>query len=77
MVSVVETLLKKLEFRQYRVRYHGEMCRIEVRPEDLPRLVTEPIRQQVLSCCQDAGFKYVTLDLQGYRTGSLNEVLDS
>jgi uncharacterized protein len=77
MVSVVETLLKELAFRQYRVRYHGEMCRIEVRPEDLPRLVTEPIRQKVLSCCQDAGFKYVTLDLQGYRTGSLNEVLDS
>ncbi len=77
MVSTVENLLKKLEFRQYRVRYHGDMCRIEVRPEDLPRLVTEPIRQQVILCCQDAGFQYVTLDLQGYRTGSLNEVLDS
>ena len=77
MVGAVEALLKELEFRQYRVRYHGEMCRIEVRPEDLVRLVTAPIREQVIRCCQDAGFSYVTLDLQGYRTGSLNEVLDS
>ena len=56
---------------------HGEMCRIEVRPADLGRMVSEPVRSQVIACCQEAGFKYVTIDLQGYRTGSLNEVLDS
>jgi len=77
MVAAVENLLKQLSFRQYRVRYHGEMCRIEVRPEDLSRLVSEPVRGEVLACCQQAGFKYVTIDLQGYRSGSLNEVLDS
>ncbi len=77
MVAAVETLLKQLSFRQYRVRYHGEMCRIEVRPADLGRMVSEPVRSQVIACCQEAGFKYVTIDLQGYRTGSLNEVLDS
>jgi len=77
MVAAVENLLKQLSFRQYRVRYHGEMCRIEVRPEDLARIVSEPIREQVISCCQQAGFQYVTIDLQGYRSGSLNEVLDS
>jgi uncharacterized protein len=77
MVAAVESLLKQLSFRQYRVRYHGEMCRIEVRPEDLARLVAEPVRGQVILCCQQAGFKYVTIDLQGYRSGSLNEVLDS
>lgn len=75
MVGTVERLLKALGFRQYRVRYHGEVVRIEVRPEDLPRLVGEPIRSQVVQTCKDVGFRYVTLDLQGFRSGSMNEGL--
>ena len=75
MVGTVERLLKAQGFRQYRVRYHGEVVRIEVRPEDLPRLVTEPLRSQVVQTCKDVGFRYVTLDLQGFRSGSLNEGL--
>ena len=75
MVGDVEQLLKGLGFRQYRVRYHGEICRIEVRPDDLPRLVTEPTRTTVIDACKAAGFAYVTIDLQGYRMGALNEGL--
>ena len=77
MVGTVERLLKAQGFRQYRVRYHGEVVRIEVRPEDLPRLVTEPLRSQVVQTCKDVGFRYVTLDLQGFRSGSMNEGLQS
>jgi uncharacterized protein len=75
MVGTVERLLKALGFRQYRVRYHGDVVRIEVRPVDLPRLVTEPLRSQVVQTCKDVGFRYVTLDLQGFRSGSMNEGL--
>lgn len=77
MVGRVEALLKELGFRQYRVRYHEEICRIEVRPSDLPRLVSEPNRSQVIALCHEVGFRYVTLDLQGYRQGALNEGLDT
>jgi uncharacterized protein len=75
MVGRVEALLKELGFRQYRVRYHGEICRIEVRPSDLPRLIEEPSRSAVIALCNEVGFRYVTLDLQGYRQGALNEGL--
>ncbi len=77
MVGTVERLLKELGFRQYRVRYHGEVVRIEVRPEDLPRLITEPTRSEVVETCKSVGFSYVTLDLQGFRSGSMNETLAS
>ena len=75
MVGSVERLLKDLGFRQYRVRYHDVLCRIEVRPADLPRLIEEPTRSTVVDACKAAGFTYVTIDLQGYRTGALNETL--
>ncbi len=77
MVGDVERKLKALGFRQYRVRYHDELCRIEVRPADLPRLVSEPTRSEVIACAQAAGFAYVTIDLQGYRQGAMNETLSS
>ena len=75
MVGRVEGLLKELGFRQYRVRYHEEICRIEVRPADLPRLVSEPFRTRVYTLCEEVGFRYVTLDLKGYRQGAMNEGL--
>ena len=75
MVGSIEALLKELGFRQYRVRYHDEICRIEVRPADLPRLVEEPVRGKVVALCHEVGFRYVTLDLQGYRQGAMNEGL--
>jgi uncharacterized protein len=75
MVGTVELLLRELGFRQVRVRYHGDVCRIEVLPADLPRLVADDVRERVVAEARAAGFRYTTLDLQGYRMGSLNEGL--
>ncbi|MBR1671799.1 MAG: ATP-dependent sacrificial sulfur transferase LarE [Fretibacterium sp.] len=80
MVERAEQLLLDLGFRQVRVRIHapsgaGAMARIEVLPEELPRLAEEPTRQRVCGELRALGFTYVTLDLSGYRTGSMNEAL--
>ena len=75
MVGSVEMLLRDLGFRQVRVRYHGDVCRIEVLPTDLPRLVDDDVRSRVVAEARAAGFRYTTVDLQGYRMGSLNEGL--
>jgi uncharacterized protein len=75
MVGDVERKLKQLGFRQYRVRYHDDLCRIEVRPADLPRLIADPTRGDILDVARAAGFTYVTIDLQGYRQGAMNERL--
>lgn len=75
MVDQAEQLLLDLGFHQVRVRIHGEMARIEVSPEELPRLVEPEIRKEVYLRFREFGFSYVTLDLLGYRTGSMNETL--
>ena len=74
-VDQVENVLWKLGFKQLRVRHHGEIARIEVPPDELAHLCDSVIRAQVLKVAKASGFKYVTVDLQGYRTGSMNEVL--
>ncbi len=74
-VDEVENVLWKLGFKQLRVRHHGEIARIEVPPDELAHLCDSVIRAQVLKVAKASGFKYVTADLQGYRTGSMNEVL--
>jgi hypothetical protein len=56
-----------------RVRHHGDTARIEVAPDDFPRLLVH--RQEIVARFQGLGYTYVTLDLEGYRTGSLNEAL--
>lgn len=73
-VDRCETFLRHHKFRNYRVRYHGETARIEVAPEEISRLLDEELRQAVVGEFKAAGFTYVALDLQGYRTGSMNEV---
>lgn len=73
-VDRCETFLRHNKFRNYRVRYHGETARIEVAAEEIPRLLDEALRQKIVSEFKAAGFTYVALDLQGYRTGSMNEV---
>jgi uncharacterized protein len=70
-----ETFLRRQGFRNYRVRYHHEIARIEVAPAELARLLDDPLRETLLAEFKKAGFTYVTLDLQGYRTGSMNETL--
>lgn len=73
-VDRCETFLRHREFRSYRVRYHGETARIEVAAEEIPRLLDSELRQAIVREFKAAGFTYVALDLQGYRTGSMNEV---
>ncbi|MFO0589994.1 MAG: ATP-dependent sacrificial sulfur transferase LarE [Polyangiaceae bacterium] len=70
-----EARLRALGFRQVRVRYHDELARIELDPSDLPRAAEPSMRAAIVSAGKDSGFRYVTLDLLGYRTGSHNEVL--
>jgi uncharacterized protein len=75
MVDRGETALKHLGFRQVRVRHHGEVARIEVGTDELSRALDPEMAGRIFEAVKDLGFKYVTLDLAGYRTGSLNEAL--
>ena len=70
-----ESWLRKQGFANYRVRYHEQIARIEVAPAEISRLLDEQLREQLVAEFKTAGFTYVTLDLQGYRTGSMNETL--
>ena len=74
-VETGEEEIKALGFRQFRVRFHGEMVRIEIAPDELPRALSIEMAQRLTAIFKPLGFKYVTLDLEGYRQGSLNEVL--
>ena len=75
-VQKAEEFLRALGLRQLRVRYHGNLARIEIPPGDFKRFMEGAKREQVLRALKDAGFTYVTLDLQGYRTGAMNEALN-
>jgi len=70
-----EEALRALGFRQLRVRYHGELARVEIAPEELPRALDPAMARRFVEILKPLGFRYVTLDLEGYRQGSLNEVL--
>ncbi len=74
-VDRAERALENLGFAAGRVRHHGEVARIELSPEDLPRALKKPVRERIVAALKDCGFAYVTLDLEGYRMGSLNETL--
>ena len=67
--------LKELRFREFRVRYHGDLARIELSAQEIARFFDEATRQAVVKKFKEIGFNYVSLDLQGYRTGSMNEAL--
>jgi len=69
-IEAAEAALKALGFRQVRVRHHDDVARIEVDEEDIPRLIAE--RARVTSAVREAGYKFVSADLEGYSTGSLN-----
>ncbi len=74
-IDQAEGVLRSLGFIEFRVRHHDKIARIEVRPQDLPKLAAEPVRSKVVERLKDLGFQFVTLDLQGFRSGSLNESL--
>ena len=75
MVEKAEQLLLDLGFYQVRVRIHDKMARIEILPSEFEKLLAEGIREKVYNYFKELGFTYVTLDLGGYRTGSMNETL--
>jgi pyridinium-3,5-biscarboxylic acid mononucleotide sulfurtransferase len=71
-IEAAEKALKALGFAQVRVRHHGDVARIEVEPADIARLVEQ--RDSVVNLLREAGYKFVSVDLEGYATGSLNRV---
>ena len=70
-----EEALRELGFRQFRVRHHGEMVRIEIAPDELSRAMTPAMAQEFTRIFKSLGFRYVTLDLEGFRSGSMNQIL--
>jgi uncharacterized protein len=74
-VEIGEEQIKALGFRQFRVRFHGEIVRIEIAPDEMAKALSAEMAQSFAAIFKSLGFKYVTLDLEGYRQGSLNEVL--
>jgi len=71
-----EEELKALGFRQFRVRFHGELVRVEVARDELAKALTAEMAREFTAIFKGLGFKYVTLDLEGYRQGSMNEALN-
>jgi uncharacterized protein len=77
MVDQAEQLLLDLGFHQVRVRIHGKIARIELEPLEFQKIMEDSVRLKVYEKFKSIGFEYVTLDLMGYRMGSMNEVLSS
>ncbi|MBR2766201.1 MAG: ATP-dependent sacrificial sulfur transferase LarE [Blautia sp.] len=75
MVEKAEQFLMDLGFTQFRVRIHGTLARIELLPDSFPQMMEEATRLRVCEALRSYGFSYVSLDLVGYRTGSMNETL--
>lgn len=75
MVDKAEQLLLNLGFHQVRVRIHGTMARIEIMPEEFEKLLRKDVRENIVVQFKQYGFTYVSMDLMGYRMGSMNEVL--
>lgn len=74
-IERAEAVLRALGFRQFRVRAHNELARIEIAPEELARGLEPAVARQIAAGVRAAGFAFVTLDLEGYRQGSLNSLL--
>ncbi len=74
-IEQAEDFLKKMGLSEFRVRHHDTIARIEVNPEDMHKITSEPARREIVDKFKSLGFKYVTVDLQGFRSGSLNESL--
>jgi pyridinium-3,5-biscarboxylic acid mononucleotide sulfurtransferase len=75
LVERGEAALRELGFRQFRVRLHDNLARVEITPEEMPRAMSQEMAQAISTRLKAAGFTYVSLDLEGYRQGSLNESL--
>jgi pyridinium-3,5-biscarboxylic acid mononucleotide sulfurtransferase len=74
-IEAAEGALRNLGLREVRVRHHGQVARIEIPPADFARFLVEEVRNEAVKRIKAAGFPYVALDLQGFRSGSMNEAL--
>jgi pyridinium-3,5-biscarboxylic acid mononucleotide sulfurtransferase len=74
-IDRAEAVLRQLGFQQFRVRAHGELARIELAQDELARGLEPAIARQIAEGIKGAGFSFVSLDLEGYRQGSLNTLL--
>jgi uncharacterized protein len=74
-VEAGEERLRALGFRQLRVRHHGALARVEIDPAELPRALDPEMARRIVAALKPLGFRFVSLDLEGYRTGALNEGL--
>lgn len=74
-IEQAESYLRSLGFSQLRVRHHENIARVELEPTEFPKFLEAEIREKVYKKFREIGYLYVTLDLQGYRSGSMNEVL--
>ena len=70
-----EEILRELGFREFRVRHHDTLVRLEIAPAEMDRVLRKEVVEELAARFRELGFKYVTLDLQGFRSGSMNEVL--
>jgi uncharacterized protein len=75
-IETGEEQIKALGFRQFRVRFHGDVVRVEIAREEMAKALTLEMAARFTEIFKSLGFRYVTLDLEGYRQGSLNEVLN-
>jgi pyridinium-3,5-biscarboxylic acid mononucleotide sulfurtransferase len=71
-----EEILREFGFREFRVRHHDQLVRIEIAPAEMDRVLRKELIEELARRFRELGFKYVTLDLEGFRSGSMNEVLD-
>jgi uncharacterized protein len=74
-VEEAEEVMRGLGLVEFRMRHHDTIARIEVHPKDMDKIMVEPSRSRIVEKLQELGFKYVTVDLQGFRSGSMNEIL--
>lgn len=74
-VEEAEEFLRGLGLVEFRVRHHGQVARIEVHPEDMSKIMREDIRKKIVEKLRELGFKFVAMDMAGFRSGSLNETL--
>ena len=70
-----EEIMREMGFREFRVRHHDQLVRLEIAPSELDRALSRELLDELARRFRALGFRYVTLDLHGYRTGAMNEVL--
>jgi uncharacterized protein len=75
MIERAEEAIRGLGFRLYRVRHHDQVARVEIACDEMPRALDPAVAAAIVRELKAIGYRYITLDLQGYRTGSLNEGL--